>query len=65
MGVKIEVFMHNLMSQNQLGSWSINDSNLQKYAPSNIEPINDYYECLIECVDEQSSCKRVCKEILL
>ena len=57
--------MHNLMSQNQLGSWSINDSNLQKYASSNIEPINDYYECLIEGWVKSKKQKRICKQLML
>ena len=26
--------------------------------------INDYYNCLIECDDNQSSCKRICREVL-
>ena len=26
--------------------------------------INDYYECLIECDDDQAACKRICKTVL-
>ena len=26
--------------------------------------INDYYDCLIECDDDQATCKRVCREVL-
>ena len=28
------------------------------------EKLDDSYECLIECEDDQSACKRVCREIL-
>jgi hypothetical protein len=31
-----------------------------------LEKINDYYECLIECTDtHQASCKRICREVLM
>ena len=26
--------------------------------------INDYYNCLIECDDDQGTCKRICRRIL-
>ena len=26
--------------------------------------INDYYECLIDCSEDQATCKRVCRSIL-
>ena len=49
-------FMHNLISYNQL-------------AGSNIDPhddlITEYYECLIECEEDQQTCKRICKEELV
>ena len=36
---------------------------------SNFDPENDliadYYECLIECDESQSVCKRICKEVLV
>jgi hypothetical protein len=51
---------HNLMSQNQLADWHVSDEVLEMD-----EKINDYYDCLIECEDEASSCKRICKEILV
>ena len=31
---------------------------------SEIDRINDYYECLIECDDTQTTCKRICRRIL-
>ena len=46
--------MHNLISFNQLAS--------SKYEPSN-DLIEEYYECLIECDDDQHICKRICKEV--
>ncbi len=57
--------MHNLMSQNQLNSWTINDSNLgNRTTFSKIEPINDYYECLIEAGTDNNS-QRICKQLML
>jgi len=57
--------MHNLMSQNQLGSWTINDSSIGLQGhPTKIEKINDYYECLIEAGTNKSS-KRICKQLML
>ena len=47
---------NNIMSFNQLADWN-NDTN--------DDLINDYYDCLIECEDDHSSCKRICKEILV
>ena len=46
--------MHNLISYNQLAS-SYNE-------PSN-DLIEEYYECLIECDDNQNTCKRICREV--
>ena len=46
--------MHNLISFNQLAG-SYNE-------PSN-DLINEYYECLIDCDDDQHICKRICKEV--
>ncbi len=46
--------MHNLISFNQLAS--------SQYEPSN-DLIEEYYECLIDCDDDQHICKRICKEV--
>jgi len=46
--------MHNLISYNQLAS--------SQYEPSN-DLIEEYYECLIECDDNQNTCKRICREV--
>ena len=55
--------MHNIVSQNNMASWSHSYSN---YAVSqDDQKLDDYYECLIECETDQPSCKRFCKEILI
>lgn len=51
--------MHNIMSRNQLAEWrhieqEIDDEDLT----------NDYFNCLIECDEEQSTCKRICRRLL-
>jgi len=46
--------MHNLISFNQLAG-SKNEQNN--------DLINEYYECLIDCEDDQHICKRICKEV--
>ena len=47
---------HNLVSLNEL-SGSYKD-------PHNSEMLSEYYECLIECNDDQHTCKRICREVL-
>ena len=53
--------MHNLIPFNQLAG--------SKHPEETFDPYNDsieeYYECLIECDDEQHICKRICKEVLV
>jgi len=44
-----------MMSRNQMVEWNLHQE----------DKVNDYYECLIECEDDHSSCKRICKEVLL
>jgi hypothetical protein len=58
-----EVMMHNLISYNQLASWNNLDKTIDGFIEQE-EIINDYYQCLIECNDNQQECKRVCREIL-
>ena len=56
--------MHNLMSFNQLAEWNNIDKSLDSsYEEEQQELVNDYFNCLIECEDDQSSCKRICKEM--
>ena len=54
----IEAIMHNLISFNQLaGSKHVE-------IPHD-DLIAEYYECLIDCEDDQHVCKRICKEVLV
>lgn len=53
--------MHNLVSFNQLAGFKLQDSELE--TSDNL--INEYYECLVECDDNQSVCKRICREVLV
>ena len=54
----LEAIMHNLISFNQLaGSKHIEDPHE--------DLIDEYYECLIDCEDDQHVCKRICKEVLV
>ena len=56
-----EDFMHNLMSFNQLASWK----DIKMSQEGEGELVNDYFNCLIECEDDQSTCKTICKDILM
>jgi len=63
----VEVILHNLISYNQLAGWKESFKSFGKTLNINMEEsdlINDYYNCLIECDDNQSSCKRICREVL-
>lgn len=56
--------MHNLISYNQLASWKDLENTFDQFVKQS-EAINDYYQCLIECNDNQTECKRICKNILI
>jgi len=59
--------MHNLISYNQLAGWKQSLDHLSQTierANEQNDMINDYYNCLIECDDNQQSCKRICREML-
>ena len=69
LGVKsiVGVIMHNLISYNQLAGWNESLMRLENTLDRSAEEadlINDYYNCLIECDDDQASCKRICRGIL-
>ena len=51
--------MHNLISFNQLAGSKHMDIDSQD------DLITEYYECLIDCEDDQHVCKRICKEVLV
>ena len=55
-----EGFMHNLMSFNQLASWKEIEMSQES---EDRELVNDYFNCLIEC-DDQNQSRRICKQIL-
>ena len=60
--------MHNLISRNQLAGWNnleMSDTAQVSTAYEQTDLVNDYFNCLIECEDDQSSCKRICKEMLV
>ena len=57
--------MHNLMSHNQLEGWRSNVTQLEETTDYQNQLLNDYFNCLIECEDDQSSCKTICKDILM
>ena len=59
----MESIMHNLISYNQLAGW--NELEKSDNANMQTELVNDYFNCLIECEDDHSSCKRICKEMLI
>jgi hypothetical protein len=59
--------MHNLISHNQLAGWKQSVDRLEKTLDQTIDEshlLNDYYNCLIECDEDQGTCKRICRRIL-
>jgi len=59
----MEVIMHNLISYNQLAEWKNFEKTIDRFNEQN-DLINDYFNCLIECDEDQQSCKRICRELL-
>ena len=58
--------MHNLISYNQLADWKQSVKHLEEtldHCNAESDLINDYYNCLIECDDNQHTCKKICKEV--
>jgi hypothetical protein len=55
--------MHNLISFNQLAAWKQLEPTVNEFIDQH-ELMNDYFNCMIECDDNQQSCKRICREIL-
>ena len=59
--------MHNLLSYNQLAGWKQSIDKLSRTLDKTMEEsdlINDYYDCLIECDENQATCKRICRSVL-
>jgi hypothetical protein len=59
----MEVIMHNLISFNQLAAWKQLEPTVNEFIDQH-ELMNDYFNCMIECDDNQQSCKRICREML-
>jgi hypothetical protein len=57
--------MHNLTSQNQLIEWKHVQASVDEL-DTEMERLNDYYECLIECdIQNQTKCKQICRAVLM
>ena len=59
--------MHNLISYNQLAGWKQSVESLSTDIDKlndQSDLLNDYYNCLVECDDNQQTCKRICRSIL-
>ena len=57
--------MHNILSRNQLDEWRHFESTVDD-CDIEMQKLNDYYECLIECdIQNQTGCKKICKEVLM
>jgi hypothetical protein len=59
----MEVIMHNLISFNQLAAWKKLEPSVNEFIDQH-ELMNDYFNCMIECDDDQQECKRICRSIL-
>ena len=59
----MEVRMHNCISRNQLAEW-VHIENVLSKSNDELDLVNDYFDCLIECEEDQGTCKRICKILL-
>jgi len=59
----MEVIMHNLISYNQLAGWKNLETTIDRFTEKN-ELMNDYFNCMIECDENQQQCKKICRGIL-
>ena len=53
--------MHNLVSYNQLAGWKSSTEEIEEV--DHESAINDYFQCLTECDDNSSVCRRLCSEV--
>ena len=51
------MLMHNPISFNNLNSWV-------PFRLSDQDPIDDYFECIVECKDGDKSCALECRSLL-
>lgn len=52
------------LSYNQLAGWKQDINGLVESLEKSSEEsdlLNDYYDCLVECDDNQAACKRICR----
>lgn len=55
--------MHNIISRNQLVDW-VNIGQSSDYSNDELDIVNDYFDCLIECDEDHGSCKKICRRLL-
>jgi hypothetical protein len=55
--------MHNLLSRNQLAEWIHFGKTIDR-CNDELDLVNDYFDCLIECDEDQATCKRICRILL-
>ncbi len=55
--------MHNLISFNQLAAWNNLEKTVNEFIDKH-EVMNDYFDCLVECDENEQTCKRVCRSML-
>lgn len=50
-------FMNSMMSRNQMANWN-------HFTEDHDERVVSYFECLVECSESDSMCKRICREVI-
>lgn len=50
-------FMNSMMSRNQMANWN-------HFTEDHDERVVSYFECLVECNESDSMCKRICREVI-
>jgi hypothetical protein len=59
--------MHNILSHNQLEGWRQTlfnfERDMDRCNDAN-DAINDYFHCLVECDEDEGTCRRICTELL-
>ena len=60
----MEVSMKNLMSHNQMAQWTHHEGAEESLHYDSNVLMDDYFDCLIDCEDNENECRMVCSEIL-
>ena len=55
--------MHYLVSYNQLAGCKSTVADLEE--GDHESAVNDYFQCLTECDDNSTVCRRICKEVFV